>query len=264
MIRKGALLLLKDLKYRIGFMSTKFNSSTNVSKEKWDLFAGVLVERLPVVTKTLNKLEQKYLNYLQQVEFENSLKSNHELQHEKDLKQAELIKKGQLEIDLDDASSKQTAQDLEDMYTEEVKQFNSGNRTTNDDFKSANRNLEDTLYLLVKHKLGSKSHFLLPQGSRLENESMRQAAERILTEKCGKTMNVRFYGNSPCGFYKYKYPSGITGDSIGAKIFFYRTTLVAGNVDQSVNKDFMWLEKSALETNLKYSAYSESVQKFLF
>lgn len=33
---------------------------SNVAKEKWDLFAGVLVERLPVVSKSLNGLETEY------------------------------------------------------------------------------------------------------------------------------------------------------------------------------------------------------------
>lgn len=28
---------------------------------KWDLYAGVLVERLPVISKSLNKMEQEYL-----------------------------------------------------------------------------------------------------------------------------------------------------------------------------------------------------------
>lgn len=30
------------------------------SKEKWDLLAGVLVERLPVVTKTMEPIEAKF------------------------------------------------------------------------------------------------------------------------------------------------------------------------------------------------------------
>lgn len=33
---------------------------SNVTKEKWDLYAGVLVERLPIITKSLNSLEADY------------------------------------------------------------------------------------------------------------------------------------------------------------------------------------------------------------
>lgn len=31
-----------------------------VTKECWDLYAGVLVERLPVITKALNPIETEY------------------------------------------------------------------------------------------------------------------------------------------------------------------------------------------------------------
>lgn len=39
-------------------MSAATNEQPN---HKWDLYAGVLVERLPVITKSLNKIEQEYL-----------------------------------------------------------------------------------------------------------------------------------------------------------------------------------------------------------
>lgn len=32
-----------------------------INQEKWDLCAGVLVERLPVVTRSLNPIESEYL-----------------------------------------------------------------------------------------------------------------------------------------------------------------------------------------------------------
>lgn len=42
----------------------KPNFRTNVTvantKEKWDLFAGVLVERLPVITKSLTPMEKEF------------------------------------------------------------------------------------------------------------------------------------------------------------------------------------------------------------
>lgn len=33
---------------------------TDVAKPKWDLFVGVQIERLPIISKSLNKLEQDY------------------------------------------------------------------------------------------------------------------------------------------------------------------------------------------------------------
>lgn len=37
------------------------HASAAAPKEKWDLFAGVLVERLPIITKSLKPLEQEYM-----------------------------------------------------------------------------------------------------------------------------------------------------------------------------------------------------------
>lgn len=36
------------------------SQSTPVSATKWDLYAGIQLERLPVITKTLTKLERDY------------------------------------------------------------------------------------------------------------------------------------------------------------------------------------------------------------
>ena len=267
MLRRLPLLIVQQVRYGGQESMRTFASTTAVgTQEKWDLYAGVLVERLPIVSKKFNELEQEFQKYLWHVEFEKSLKSKHELQHERDLKQAELFKKGQMEVDLDEAISKQTAQDLKDAYTEELNKFQFASRTTADDkamkITSTNRCLDDTLYLLVEQKLGSKNHLLLPQGPRLEGETMRQTAERVLREKCGDALNVQFYGNAPCGFYKYKYPVAARDQSVGAKVFFFRASLRAGNVDQSLSKKYEWLQKEALSSKLNPS-YNESLQKFL-
>ncbi|KAH8408742.1 hypothetical protein KR215_011795 [Drosophila sulfurigaster] len=250
---------------------TQSTAATGAAKEKWDLYAGVLVERLPVVSKTLNPLERRFQDMLLNVEYENSLKSDHELKHERDLVQLELIKQGKVQVDLDEGVTKQTAQDLKDAYIEELKKFEAAPRTTPDDAanktSSTDRSLEDTLYLLVQQKLGQQQHLLLPQGQRQEGETMRQTAERVVREQCGNDLKVLFYGNAPVGFHKYKYPSNQRANSVGAKVFFFRASLRAGNV-QAGTKDapaaqYEWLPKEALSQKLKNAAYAESINKFL-
>ncbi|XP_061388338.1 large ribosomal subunit protein mL46-like [Musca vetustissima] len=268
MLRRATVILTNQVRLNTLSLSRPFASAPGAAakQEKWDLYAGVLVERLPVVSKELNALEKEFQEYLWRVEFEKSLKSDSELQHERDLKQAELLKKGQ--VDLDEAASKQTAQDLKDAYTEELNKFEKASRTTADDkannILSTNRCLDDTLYLLVEQTVGSKKHFLLPQGPRLDGETMRQAAERIVREKCGDQLDLLFYGNAPCGFYKYKYPASVRDQSVGAKVFFFRASLKNGNVDKNISKNFAWMQKDALSTKLNNERYVESVQKFLF
>lgn len=34
--------------------------ATDVAKAKWDLFVGVQIERLPIISKSFNKIEQDY------------------------------------------------------------------------------------------------------------------------------------------------------------------------------------------------------------
>ncbi|KAH8275020.1 hypothetical protein KR018_010072 [Drosophila ironensis] len=253
-----------------GARELRRTQSTSASPEKWDLYAGVLVERLPVVSKALNPLEKQFQELLWRVEFENSLKSDHELKHERELLQAELIRKGKVQVELEDGGAKQTAQDLKDAYVEELRKFQLGSRTTPDDAAnktvSTDRCLEETLYLLVQQELGPQKHLLLPQGRRQEGETMRQTAERVLREQCGQDLQVLFYGNAPVGFHKYKYPSNQRKESVGAKVFFYRASLRAGQVNRSSTDrkvEYEWLPKEAMNGKLTNAAYAESINKFL-
>lgn len=199
------------------------------------------------------------------IEFENSLKSDHEIRKEKEKRQLELLKKGDIEVDLDSESSKQTAQDLEDACVDELHKFEFAPRTTEadkkNDIKSMERKLDDKLILLIEQKLGSKKYFLLPQGKHQDGETMRQTAERVLKESCGSDMKVLFYGNAPCGFYKYKYPADQRKDAVGAKVFFYRTALQSGSItDKKVN--FEWLNAEEMRKKVK-EPYFDSVSQFL-
>lgn len=202
---------------------------------------------------------------LDQIEFENSLKSSHELRKELEKRQAELLKAGK--IDLDSEALKQTAQDLEDAYNDEFGKFKPAPRTTEadekNDVKSLNRKLEETLVLLTEQKLGEKSYYLLPQGKHTAGESLRQTAERALKENVGDALKVTFYGNAPVGFYKYKYPNASRHESVGAKVFFFRCALKPDSANLTDKKaKFQWLDQSELQKSLK-EPYYHSVSQFL-
>uniref|UniRef100_A0A182PHS3 Large ribosomal subunit protein mL46 n=1 Tax=Anopheles epiroticus TaxID=199890 RepID=A0A182PHS3_9DIPT len=247
--------------------TTQASAAAPQPDQKWDLYAGVLVERLPIVTKTLEPIEVKFKEMLDQIELEKSLKSNHELRKETEKQQLELLKAGK--IDLDSEALKQTAQDLEDAYNEEFARFKPAPRVTEadkqNDIRSLDRKLEETLVLLVEQKLGSKSHYLLPQGLNKKGESMRQTAERSLKECCGDKLQVTFYGNAPVGFYKYKYPPSVRSEvgAVGAKVFFFRSVLK--DVSKNVGNDkvkYQWLCQDELQKQLQQSYY-QSVSQFL-
>nr|CAD7194011.1 unnamed protein product [Timema douglasi] len=252
-----------------GFKDKPFLSSTKDSK-KWDLVSAVCVERKPIVTKNLTPIEEKFSKLLMQVEFEVSLKSDHEVRHEIEVKQEELLKKGDtLEIDLEQA--KQTAQDFEDLCQDELNKFTFSPRTYDTgkehDHRSILRKLDANLVLLVHQKLGKDFVWVLPQGLRSEGETLHQTAERVLKEHCGDQLNVRFFGLAPCGFYKYKYPKEVQTNSnntpFGAKVFFFKAQYIAGSVNPSSSiQDFKWLERKTLSTNL-HKDYYKSISLFL-
>lgn len=258
LFRSGSVLLSRQASSKVT------TAAAAKPKEKWDLFAGVLVERLPVVTRTMEPIEAKFKSILDQIEFEGSLKSSHELRKETEKRQAELLKAGK--IDLDSEALKQTAQDLEDAYNDELSKFRPAPRVTEADQKkdvrSLERKLEETLVLLAEQKLGEKSYFLLPQGQHRTGESLRQTAERALRETVGDAMQVTFYGNAPVGFYKYKYPVAAKRDAVGAKVFFFRCVLKQDSPNVGEKVKFQWLDQPELAKSLK-EPYYHSVSQFL-
>ncbi|CAK1540604.1 unnamed protein product [Leptosia nina] len=241
------------------FLSQRVFSRANSS---WDVVTGVCVERLPVVTPPLNEIQKKYKEFLWTVEVENSLKSDHELRHENDKKQAEILKRESAEVDLD-AVSKITAQDFEDSATEEFAQFKFASIETEADKKgdksTHDRCLQRHLILVTEQKLGSDVKNILPHGQWKEGETLRQTAERVLQEKCGPGLKVDFLSNAPCGFYKYKYPTAVEG-KIGAKVFFYYANYKGGDVNFKAKSN--WLTRKEM-TEVLPDRYNKAIREFL-
>ncbi|XP_032515227.2 large ribosomal subunit protein mL46 [Danaus plexippus] len=231
-------------------------------RSSWDIVTSVCVERLPVVTPPLNDIQKRFKELLWTVEVEKSLKSDHELRHENDKVQAELLKNESIEVDLD-AVSKITAQDFEDASQEELSKFKFADIITeadkNGDKGTYERCLQRHLVLVTDVKLGNKVWKLMPQGLWKEGESLRQTAERVISEQCGPEFKVKFLSNAPCGFYKYKYPNDIDG-KIGAKVFFYYANHNNGEVSKKLNPN--WLTRKEMVEALP-DRYNKSVQSFL-
>lgn len=179
---------------------------------------------------------------------------------------ADLQRRGKLDVDMD-VAVQQTAQDLKDAWKEELAQFQLNDRLTEadrrNDTRSLRRKLDETLVLLVSQKLGANSHMLLPQGRRVDGETMRQTAERVLQERCGGTVNVVWYGNAPCGFYKYKYPVTERQEAIGAKVFFFRASYRSGDVQPTEGSAFEWLDRTEVQERVTGS-YANSVKQFMY
>ncbi|XP_015126905.1 39S ribosomal protein L46, mitochondrial [Diachasma alloeum] len=232
--------------------------------QKWDLMAAVCVERHPVITKPKLELEQRVQGLLNEMEFENSMKCDHELREELEAKQSELVKKGLVDMDPDKVATI-SAQDIEDAGDAELAKFPFASRVTEADKgnvkTSLERKLEKCLVLLVQQKVGEDLFWLPPQGPREEGETLRQSAERILRSTCGENLSAKIYGNAPIGFYKYVYPRAVREKgSRGAKIFYYLAKHVNGNVQDKVK--YQWVDRQELEVTLPKPIH-RSVSMFL-
>lgn len=96
-----------------------------MKKWKWDLVSAVCLERHPIITKPMTDFEQRFQESLNQIEFENSYKSDHELRVERDNKL-----KDQPVNDDTEVTITQTAQDFEDACKEEFDKFKFASRLT--------------------------------------------------------------------------------------------------------------------------------------
>ncbi|XP_076313599.1 mitochondrial ribosomal protein L46 isoform X2 [Tachypleus tridentatus] len=263
------LKVLSSTSWRLSLVELSIQRSLS----QWHLVSAVALERKPVITKEKSTFEKKFYDMLQQMELRGSLLSDHELRNKEDMNRAERIKRGEIDESDLDAASKQTAQDFEDAATEELNKFQVASRVTDADIKgdqhSLERKLDAHLLLVVKQKLGNDYRWVLPQSIRLEGETMRQAAERVLYETCGKNLKAIFLGNAPAGFYKYKYPKAARGNGIlGAKVFFFKAQIQKGNIsqkaiqDNSNVEDFLWLTRQELTDKLQQD-YLKTVHTFL-
>jgi len=96
--------------------------SSAASTRKWDLYSAVCLERHPVIIQPMQEIELKFYNMLKKIEYEKSLKCDHELRVEKEEKQKKSSDASQ-EKDVHTKISIQTAQDFQDNCQEELNNF---------------------------------------------------------------------------------------------------------------------------------------------
>ncbi|XP_073424818.1 large ribosomal subunit protein mL46 [Dendrobates tinctorius] len=234
----------------------------------WRLHGAVCLKRPAVVSQSKTPLQREVEELLKQIDLEKSFYSNHELQLMKD---AERLRRKQSDTyDSDDEEEQDIviAQDMEDTWEQKWKQMKLAPRVTEadeqNDQTSLNRKLEIPLVLLVKEKIGNEEVWMFPQVEWLAGETMRQTAERALSNLSENSIEAHFLGNAPCGFYKYKFPKTLRSeDKMGAKVFFFKALLKNKSVPTNKKKgDYVWVSKDELKDYLK-PAYLSEVYKFV-
>ncbi|KAM5169972.1 large ribosomal subunit protein mL46 [Mantella aurantiaca] len=235
----------------------------------WILHGAVCLKRPAVVSPRKTPLQEEVADLLHQIELERSLFSDHEIQLIEDAIHLRRKQSDNYDDDFDSESKDIVmAQDLEDTWEQKWKSFKFASRTTEADEKndrsSLNRQLDNTLVLLVKERFGNEDVWMFPQLAWQAGETMRQTAERALSALSGNRTEANFFGNAPCGFYKYKFPKTMrTEDTVGAKVFFFKAMLKSQELQTSKQRgEYVWVSKDELKDYLK-PAYLSAVQEFV-
>ncbi|KAL0978012.1 hypothetical protein UPYG_G00164780 [Umbra pygmaea] len=233
----------------------------------WKLHGAVCVQRLPVLSQDRNPIEDQFAELMHQMELERSVLSEHE---QKLLEDADRMRRKQAddydsdeEADYGDQETI-TAQDQEDAWEQRFRRFHLAPRASgvDGDQRSVERCLANSLVLLTQQTVGENQVWLLPQAQWEAGETLRQTAERALRSLPEADFNATFLGNTPCGFYKYKFPKATRTEScVGVKVFFFKALLL-GNPSANQNRTFLWLKKAELPDYLK-PEYLEKVNQFV-
>uniref|UniRef100_UPI0037E9977B large ribosomal subunit protein mL46 isoform X2 n=1 Tax=Semicossyphus pulcher TaxID=241346 RepID=UPI0037E9977B len=234
----------------------------------WTLMAAVCLQRLPIISADFSPIEQDFKQLIQQLEFEKSLLSDHELRLLEDAERMSRKQADDYESDEEDGRRDQEivlAQDLEDSWEQKMKNFQPEERVRADvdkDLTSLERCLDKTLLLLAEQQVGAEKLWLLPQTQWQEGETLRQTAERALAS-LPAAFKATFLGNAPCGVYKYKLPKAArTESTVGTKVFFFKAVLSDSAPPAAPHASLMWVKKNELQRYLK-PAYTMKVERFI-
>lgn len=52
---------------------------SSITVDKWKIYTGVCLERMPRISAEMTDLEKRFAEFLEKLEFDNSLLSDHEL-----------------------------------------------------------------------------------------------------------------------------------------------------------------------------------------
>uniref|UniRef100_H2Y6P3 Large ribosomal subunit protein mL46 N-terminal domain-containing protein n=1 Tax=Ciona savignyi TaxID=51511 RepID=H2Y6P3_CIOSA len=249
--------------------------TANREPSPWKICAAVCQIRLPIQTRELSDIEKKYAELTNTLEYERSVLSDWEVEKNR---QAELIRDIESgEKNPEEMDFKVSNQDLEEMCETELQQFQESNEilTTEDaDLTNLSRKPTETLVLTTQQKLGNDNVWMLPMEGWVENETLRQCAERALLTHCGPDLVAQFISNGPSGFYKYKFPKEARENSlVGAKLFIYNAYLprifeteakfhFQANLDENKILQHAWLSREELKSYVK-PKFTNVIQKIM-
>ncbi|VDD92511.1 unnamed protein product [Enterobius vermicularis] len=217
------------------FASQNAAASSSKPSLQWDICVSVALCRNPVIAPPMSPIEKEFSDITAEMEFEDSLLSDFELREIQDQKYA--FGTGCFLYAQLDEKIAVSATVLKEDWAREGKELWETHRLGDlslDSEKSLWRKLDRQLVLLVRQtfqrKDGYVSPWTLPQTIHKNGETLRQAAERCLSEITVGDLKARTLSNAPFSVFKCLYPKGLqrvdNQGTRGEKIFFYNSEIL--------------------------------------
>jgi len=204
---------------------------------------------------------------LEDYEHEKALKSNHEMRVEQDIRNQEKKRKGLEVVNEPLQTGLEYEEDREKLHAN----FKPASRISGScDLDSLSRLMDEKLYLIVPHLLGTGNDWFLPSSTVEGKSSLREAVDEALVKTIGPNAleNIHVMGNAPFGFYKYRYPlrSSESDSFRGGKFFIFKAFLKdprTFSMEDADGRKLAWMTKSELKEHL-HPALNNRVQQCLF
>lgn len=249
--------------------------SYSTSTSSWRVMSAVCIERKPLITQPLTEFEKKFENMIEEIELNASYKSEHELRIEEEKRQTELLKNSN-NIDADiEGLLKQSAQDFEDAGTDEFNRMRVQLGARVDPERDAHltdhhRKLDHHLVLLTQYHYNgeiSKPVWTLPHDFVQPGETLRDAANRVVSHVLGDDIQTYILGNAPFGYYKFKFPKNVAAacGARGGKLFIFKGIYKSGAVQLNgqVANSFQWATRGEMSDLISKRKFLNSIQAFL-
>lgn len=207
-------------------MSSRIRFSSTSAAHSYNVIAAALLQRNPIVMRPLTEIEKEYSKYRQNLEVERS--------------------RGTFNIGSSSIKSNSTVTVNEAHVPEQVE--------VNDELgsKELSRKLHRKLYLCLKDETGQWTLPMTKFNLQEDKESgLHSKSHNLLKDLLAPSVGLQLYhlGAAPVAFHLEKYSDRVVAP-LGAKMFFFRSQLVAGRVRLQTSEkisDYGWFCREEME-----------------
>jgi len=237
--------------------------ATDKIESKSNLYISLCIERHPVISRAMTKLENKVFSVHQKLQFTNSLKSNYELQQEIDEKKLKSHSKNY--DDNFDIFFKNSIKDLEEWNQKESNKLQnllSTSELQQSTASSIDKNLDKSLFFLTKQRtVTGEEIWLFPKEIVAEGETLKQAAKRIFNNCCGPNVNGFLYGAAPLGVTESPNYDENQKEMKSSKTYYFLARYLDGPI--TCESEHQWLNPEELKKYLPKKDYKNIIHFFL-